>query len=274
MQLPNLGLLFLARLRGLLLILHLVVCLVSKRKISNWRYTSSEFMRTSLSTLCYVFILAVVAVGCAGNTDDNSTNLRFLNAVVGVGDVDMLVDSDEYLENIAYLESTAYLEFDTQPHLLQITPSNSLTPIDAERVSLQDDVDYTYIACGNSSDPEAILLEDDNEPAGEGSFRARIINVFKGVRGFDVFITTNADDVDGLLPTAEQVGFKAATGYRAGRSGVYDIVVRNSSTQTIEATYRGQEFKAESVYSVILVANLSRPSQVDVLVLTDRQENS
>lgn len=230
-------------------------------------------MKYSIKTIFLILPLAVLVFGCGNATDDNSTNLRFLNAVVGVGDVDMLVDSDEYLENVSYLESTAYLEFDTEPHLLQITPSNSLTPIDAARVSLQDDVDYTYIACGNSSDPEAILLEDDNEPAGDGSFRARIINVFKGVRGFDVFITTDADGIDSLSPTAEQLGFKAATGYRAGRSGIFDIVVRNSSTQNIEVIYRGQEFKAESVYSVILVANTSRPSQVDVLVLTDRQNN-
>lgn len=233
-----------------------------------------EFMRHSITTLCSILTLAVVVIGCADTTDDNSTNLRFLNAVVGVGDVDMLVDSDEYLENISYLESTAYLEFDTEPHVLQITPSNSLTPIDAERVSLQDDVDYTYIACGNSSDPEAILLEDNNEPAGDGSFRARVVNVFKGVRGFDVFITTNADDADSLLPTVEQLGFKAASGYRVGRSGVYDIVVRNSSTEKVEAIYRGQEFEAESVYSVILVADERRPSQVGVLVLTDREANS
>jgi hypothetical protein len=231
-------------------------------------------MRYSITTLCSILTLAVVAVGCADSADDNSTNLRFLNAVVGVGDVDMLVDSDQYLENISYLESTAYLEFDTDPHVLQITPSNSLTPIDAERVSLQDDVDYTYIACGNSSDPEAILLEDDNEPAGDESFRARVINVFKGVRGFDVYITASADEIDSLLPTAELLGFKAATKYTAGRSGVYDIVVRNSSTKKIEAIVRGQEFAAESVYSVILVADTRQPSQVNVLVLTDHEADS
>jgi hypothetical protein len=231
-------------------------------------------MRYPITALCCLLTLAAVVVGCGDNTDDNSTNLRFLNAVFGVGAVDMLVDSDEYLENISYLESTAYLEFDTEPHVLQITPSNSLTPIDSERVSLQDDIDYTYIACGNSSEPEAILLKDDNEPAGDASFRARVINVFKGVRGFDVFITTNVDEIDSLLPTAEQLGFRAATGYQAGRSGVYDIVVRNSSTEKIEAIYRGQEFTAESVYSVILVPDARRPSQVSVLVLTDREADS
>jgi hypothetical protein len=230
-------------------------------------------MKYSFSTICSVLSLALVIVGCADSTDDNSTNLRFLNAVVGVGDVDMLVDSDQYLENISYRESTEYLEFDTQPHIFQITPSNSLTPIDTERVSLQDDVDYTYIACGNSSDPEAILIEDDNEPAGDGSFKARIINVFKGVRGFDVFITTNSAEIGSLLPTVERLGFKAATRYSAGRSGVYDIVVRNSATDKVETIYRGQEFDAESVYSVILVADERQPSQVDVLVLTDHAAN-
>jgi hypothetical protein len=237
---------------------------------------SATLMGMKHTIMIFLTSLAVSAAvaGCGDNTDDNSTNLRFLNAVVGVGSVDMLVDTDEYLEEVAYLESTEYLEFDTDPHLLQITPSNSLTPIDTQRVSLQDDVDYTYIACGDSSEPDAILLEDDNEPAGDDSFKARIINVFRGARGFDVFITANPDNVDNLQPTARRLGYRAATSYRAARAGIYDIVVRNTTTGTIVATLPGQDFQGENVYSVLLVADEDEPSDVQVLVLADRDVNS
>ena len=177
--------------------------------------------------------VCVLLGGCADSSDDDSTNLRFLNAVVGVGAVDMLVDSDDYLEDIEYLESTDYLEFDTDPHLFQITPSNALTPIDTKRVSLRDDVDYTYIACGDSRDPEAILLADDNERPGDGNFKARIINVFRGSRGLDVFIIASPSDIDTIQPTAQRLGYKGVTQYRVGRSGVYDIVVRNSASGAV-----------------------------------------
>jgi hypothetical protein len=211
----------------------------------------------------------VVLAGCADSSNDNSTNLRFLNAVVGLDSVDMLVDNDTYLEGIAYLESTAYLEFDTDPHFFQITPSNSLSPIDTERVSLQDDVDYTYIACGNSSDAEAILLKDDNEPAGDKNFKVRIVNLFKGSRGFDVYITSTPDQIDQLQPTAKQIGFKVASRYGAARSGVYDIVVKSTATGKVATILANQEFKPQDVYSVFLVPEAARPEQVRVLVLTD-----
>lgn len=219
-----------------------------------------------------VSLVALVAImgGCGDGSEDNSTNLRFFNAVVGVGSVDMLVDADEYLEEVAYLESTDYLEFDTDPHIFQVTPSNSLTAIDTQRVALRDDVDYTYIACGNSNEPEAILLKDDTEPAGDGAFKARIVNVFKGARSFDVYVTTNLDDLENSQPTAQRLGFKAASTYRAARAGTYDIAVRNTTTGTIVATLIGQEFQEENVYSIMLVAEEQDPSQVQVLVLTDR----
>ncbi len=219
-------------------------------------------------------LLALSFLGCADSSSDNKTNLRFMNAVVGVGDVDLLIDSDEYLENVSYLESTAYLEFDTDPHLFQVTPSNSLTPIDSQLTSLQDDVDYTYIACGTSSEAEAILLRDDNEPAGDGSFRGRIINVFKKGVSFDVYVLANSSDVDRLEPTAKKIGYKAATGYQAARSGRYDIVVRRSRTSEVVAKVAGQEFKSESVYSIMLVADGENPDKTRVLVLTDRENGN
>jgi hypothetical protein len=227
-------------------------------------------MKTMLQQIVSLVVLAAGMVGCADSSDDNSTNLRFFNAVAGVASVDVLVDSDEYLDGVGYLESTDYLEFDTNPHIFQVTPSNSLTAIDTQRVSLRDDVDYTYIACGNSSEPEAILLEDDTEPAGDGAFKARIINVFKGARGFDVYVTANADGIDDTQPTARRLGFKGTTSYRVARAGTYDIVVRNTTTGTIAATSIGQDFHEENVYSIMLVAEEDDPSRVQVLVLTDR----
>lgn len=231
-------------------------------------------MKISFRKRVMALLLSLVVVGCATDFDDNSTNLRFVNAVVGLDSVDMLVDSDEYLEDISYLESTAYLEFDTEPHILQITPSNALTPIDTQQVSLRDDVDYTYIACGDSREGDAILLEDDNEPAGDNSIKARIVNVFKGSRGLDVYVVANPRDADTLQPAADNLGFKAVTRYRAARAGVYNIIVRNGKTGVTVATLADQVFKSKHVYSILLVAEEGEPSQARVLVLTDREVDS
>lgn len=242
--------------------------------------------RKSLAHSLPLLILIVTTFlgGCGGNdTNDRTTNLRFVNAVEGFASVDMSVDADEYLSDIAYLESTDYLEFDTDPHLLQITPSNSLTPIDTLRVSLADNFDYTYFACGNSADPAAILLQDDNQPAGDTSFRARVVNLFKSELSFDVYVVgvSGGDSGDSGLsgaPTVRGSSFKAASGYSVGRAGGYVISVTATGSKQVLARLTGQEFKGRGVYSILLVSEASAAGQaeagasrkVGVRVLGDR----
>jgi hypothetical protein len=206
--------------------------------------------------LSTIFILTVL-IGCGDDLNDRSTNLRFVNAVEGVGSVDMTVDSDEYLQDVGYLESTDYLEFDTDPHLLQLTPSNSLTPIDTLQVSLSDDVDSTYFACGDSSEPSAILLQDNNEPAGDASFKARVVNLFKSDLRFDVYVegvnSASAATVNGS-PTVRASGYKSASGYSVGRAGEYVITLTAVGSDKVLARASGQKFVGRGVYSILIVS--------------------
>lgn len=191
--------------------------------------------------------------GCGSSGDeDNSTNLRFVNVVTGVDSIDLLVDLEIFFEDVGFLESSGYFDFDTDPHIFQITPSNSLTPIDETKTTLSDDVDYTYLAFGTTADAEALFLKDDNSSSGSGTFKIRSINVANSLRSLDVYIVADPADRDSVAPTEDNLSYKKVSDYRVGVAGTYSIVVTNGKTGALITTIGPQDFESKAVYTLIL----------------------
>lgn len=217
------------------------------------------------SVLAFTLLLA----GCAGNGDDNSTNLRFFNAVTGVPGVDLFVDLDPFLEDVGYLEGSGYVEYDTDPHFFQVTPSNSLSEIDELTTALEDNVDYTYVVFGTAADAEALLLEDDNEPAASGNFKVRTINVARTVRSIDLFIVADPNDVAQEQPTVAGSRFKQVSDYRAWRAGAYAVVAVDARTGARLGSAPVRDFVSENVYTVLLAPANGGEDVIEVVVLDD-----
>ena len=150
----------------------------------------------NLLRIARYFALSLVATvalsGCGQDgEDDDQVNLRFINAVSDVYGVDFLVDGDVWFEDLGYVQDTGYFTFDTDQHLFQVVPSDSLTPISNLLTMLSDDKDYTYIAIGSALDATALMLVDNNEKAGEGSFKLRIIDAWQSTPSLNVYIVAN-----------------------------------------------------------------------------------
>lgn len=224
----------------------------------------------SIRLTCLLSALFLSA-GCGSNgDDDNSTNFRFVNAVAGVDSIDLLVDLEIFLEDVAYLESSGYFDFDTEPHIFQITPSNSLTPIDETKTTLSDDVDYTYLAFGTSADAEAMLLKDDNSPPGGGTFKIRTVNVVPAPRPLDVYIVSEPSDIGTVAPTEESISYKQASTYRIGGAGAYVVVVTERKTGRVLATTDPRTFDSEAVYTMVLSYERGDDEGLAVTILRDR----
>ncbi|MFM1848705.1 MAG: hypothetical protein RL417_2179 [Pseudomonadota bacterium] len=218
-----------------------------------------------------IVVLAVLALlGCGGGgEDDGKTNLRFVNAVSGVDAVDLVVDLEIFFEDVQYLESSGYFSFDTEPHIFQITPSNSLTPIDETKTSLSDDVDFTYLAYGSAADAEAMLLKDDNSSPSGDVFKVRTINVAPSLRSLDVFIVTDPEDVGSVAPTEDGLAYKETPEYRVGGAGTYFVVVADGKTGRLIQTSAGQSFEGGGVYTIILSDDPFESEPLSITILRD-----
>ena len=232
-------------------------------------------MKKLLSTFRPVVLtLAVLCSlsGC-GNTNDDQTNLRFINAVADLESVDLYVDADMWFEDVAYLDNSGYFNMDTNQHLYQVVPSNSLTPIDNLLATLQDDDDYTYIAVGSALDADAMMLIDNNERPSSGSFKLRIIDAYQSSGSYNVYVLTNAQQTDSVAPTAKNLRYKSVTSYFTGRSGVYNVIITNSTTGDLVTTIPNQTFNEEEVYTLILAANPSPLTPIYPMLLNDTEND-
>ena len=237
-------------------------------------YTSAT-MKKFLSTFrpLVLTLIAVCSLSGCGDNNDDQTNLRFINTVADLESVDLYVDADRWLEAVAYLDNSGYFNMDTDQHLYQVVPSNSLTPIDNLLTTLQDDDDYTYIAVGSALDADALMLVDNNERPSSGSFKLRIIDAYQSSTSYNVYVLTNAQQTDTVAPTAKNLRYKSVTTYFTGRSGVYDVIITNSKTGDIVTAISNQTFNEEEVYTLILAANPSPLTPIYPMLLNDTEND-
>jgi Domain of unknown function (DUF4397) len=228
-----------------------------------------------IATFACSFILGLVAAlsfaGCGNGGNDDQTNLRFINALANVDSADLFIDGDMWFQDQGYLVSSDYFNFDTDQHLFQVTPSNSLSPVDNLLAALQDDQDYTYIAVGTASDGDALMLVDNNERAGSGSFKLRIINAIEQLGSLNVYVVANVQDIATVAPAAQGLGYKSVSQYLSGRSGIYDIVITNNATGQVVGTLPDQTFNETEVYTLVLAQNDSLGAPVYPLLLNDSE---
>ena len=223
------------------------------------------------------FALSLVATfalsGCGQDgEDDDQVNLRVINAVGDVYGVDFLVDGDVWFEDQAYLQDSGYFTFDTDQHLFQVVPSNSLTPISNLLTMLSDDKDYTYIAMGSAIDATALMLVDNNEKAGDGSFKLRLIDAWQSAQSINVYVVASGQNFRNSAPAAKNIRYKSVTTYLTGKTNTYDIVVTNSSTGTVLAILADQVFESENVYTMVIAQSPVLENSPVLQLIDDTQD--
>ena len=238
-------------------------------------YTAAT-MKNLLQIARY-FALSLVAIislsGCGQNDgNDDQVNLRFINAVSDVYGVDFLVDGDVWFEDEGYLQDSGYFNFDTDQHLFQVVPSDSLTPISNLLTILSDDKDYTYIAIGSALDATALMLVDNNEKAGDGSFKLRVIDAWQSTPTLNVYVVANGQNYQNSAPAAKNIRYKSVTTYLTGKANTYDIVVTNATTGTVLAILADQVFDSENVYTMVIAQSPNLENAPILQLINDSED--
>jgi hypothetical protein len=137
---------------------------------------------------------------------------------------------------------------------------------------LSDDKDYTYIAVGSALDATALMLVDDNEKAGDGSFKLRVIDAWQSTQTLNVYVVANGKNYQNSAPAAKGVRYKSVTTYLTGTSETYDIVVTASNTGTVLATLPNQPFDSEKVYTMVIGQNSNVESAPILQLFNDSED--
>jgi hypothetical protein len=204
-------------------------------------------------TVALSLIATTFLGGC--EEDDDQVNLRFINAVSDVSGVDFLVDGDVWIEDQEYLRDSGYFTLDTDEHLFQVVPSDSLTPFSNLVTALSDDKDYTYIAMGSALDATALMLVDNNEKAGSGAFKLRVIDAWQSLQSVSVYVVASGKNFQNSAPAAKSLRYRSVTSYLTGKSGGYDVIVTYTNSGNVLAILPNQTFDSENVYTMVIAQN-------------------
>jgi outer membrane murein-binding lipoprotein Lpp len=179
-----------------------------------------------------IAVLSLVA-GCKNNgNNQNSTDMRVLNAVIDAEPLDVLVDGDVKAAAVALGVTSPYSNFSSGTRDVQVRSSTLGTILSDKSVALGDGVHSTLVVYGKRSSISTLVLTDDNPTApASGNFDFRVLGLSPDTGPVDVYLT--ASDVSSVPATIPNVGFGAVTTFSEVTAGSYKIIFTTAGTKDV-----------------------------------------
>lgn len=225
----------------------------------------------------FIIVLATLT-GCGNDSRnqqrrDQETFIRIFNGVHDASGVDVALDDELYFADVGYLESSDYFKVDTTGQRLQVTITNSFTPIYERDGGFDDQADTSIFVYGKAADERALVLKDENQSPGEDFSKVRVVNLSRANgRSVDVYI--GSSDTSGLpsAPTAEGLGSGAASRYVTSSNGQYNVVVTTANGTEPLVELSRQTFDSKGVYTVVVADSKNGELPLRLVILSDTQQ--
>lgn len=183
--------------------------------------------------LLALFAVALIAAGChSGGTNQNSTNMRALNAIVDAEPLDVLVDADVKFSAVAPNKATSYANFSSGGRELVIrSNTNQAVLYDKTGFNFPSDSNGTLLMFGHRSAVNAIFLQDDTTSPSSGHARVRFVGLSPDTGNVDVYLTTGSALTGPAFVSGAAAGVVTTAGEVTG--GTYQILVTTAGTNDI-----------------------------------------
>jgi hypothetical protein len=207
-----------------------------------------------------LIFLAVIAAallsGCnKGGMNQNSTDLRAINAVVDAEPVDVLVDGDVKFTNVAPNTATSYTNFDSGGRQVLIRSSTNQATFFDRPVTFTGDSRSSLLIFGHRSSMSTVLLVDDTTAPSSGKARVRFVGLASDVGSVDVYITQGTISSGPAFVSGVLSGVVTAAGEVSG--GAYQIIVTTAGTQDVLfQTSAPFSFQAGNNYTLAITPSL------------------
>ena len=169
-----------------------------------------RFVYFVIGCLC---ALIVAGCGSGGSNNNSSTQVRFMNAVVDAGALNITVGSNTAASGLAFESATTYQEVDSGSQEFKVGIVGGTSTIIDTTLLLAGDAQYTYLVYGTSSAPTAQLVSDQVTQPSSGLFQFRITNAAFGSAGLDVYITAPGASIDAASPNISNIGYGNTSGF-------------------------------------------------------------
>ncbi|HET9578316.1 MAG TPA: DUF4397 domain-containing protein [Usitatibacter sp.] len=176
---------------------------------------------------------ALLAAACHnGGINQNSTELRALNAVPDAEPLDVLVDGDVKFGAVPAGGATSYANFDSGAREVVVRSSTNQAVLYDKSLTFSGDARGTLVVFGRRNAVNTLFLVDDTTTATAGKTRIRFAGAAADAGSIDVYLTTT--DLSGAGPAVisaiAPAGISAVSEVTAGS---YKIILTAAGTQDV-----------------------------------------
>ena len=196
-------------------------------------------MKRILTCVLAVLAMALAAACHNSGSDQNSTQARFVNAVIDSDPLDFLIDDSVKSAAVAVGSTSSFSEFSSGTHDVKLRSQSGTVVLD-KSLGFSSGTHYTIIAFGKRASINTAMLTDDIGGPSSGHFKVRFVGLSPDVGPVDVYFATG--DISSIAPAQAGVAFSATTDYvevTPGNfnviftlAGTKDIIFQSSSTQS------------------------------------------
>ena len=200
-----------------------------------------------------VLLLAIlVAAGCGkSNSNSGSAQVRFMNALVDGGAINVTVGSNSVVSGLAFEGLTTYQEVDSGSQEFKVGIAGGTSTIIDTTLGLNS-APYTYVVYGTASAPTALLLSDtQSSTPSSGLFAIRVINAAVGTANLDVYVTSPGASLDTASPNITNVVISTASGFVQLAPGSLQVRLTLHNSKQVIYDAGSQTFANQASYQVI-----------------------
>ena len=196
------------------------------------------------------FMAVLVLAGCHGTHNQNSTDLRFLNAVVDAEPLDVLIDTDVKTSGLALGTTSGYSEFGSGSRDVQIRSSTNESILVDKQLTFNSGSNATLVMYGKRASIQTLVLTDDTPNPSSGHFKVRGAGLSPDTGPVDVYIVPG--DIASTPATLSSITFNSVTDYFEMTPGSYRIVFTPAGTKDIIFQSPAQTFAEGEMATVIV----------------------
>lgn len=189
--------------------------------------------------------------GCKGSHNQNTAQVRELNAVVDAEPLSMLVDDGAKASAVPLGSASSYTEADSGTRDVKIVSSTTQAVLLEKSLAFPDGTNDTVLVYGKRAAMLASVLPEETTTISSGHLRVRVVNLAPDTGIVDVYI--GAGDISTLVAAIPGAGAGNVTASAEISPGSAPVTIAISGTQDVIFTSDPQTFTAGSYVTVVVV---------------------
>lgn len=141
---------------------------------------------TAVSGIVLALVVVLLVAPTPASAQAGGALLRFVHAVPGAPNVDILVDNVVAVRSLAYASASRYMNLKAGEHNVTVVPTGATAPLFQGKVALDASQAMTIITQGTPQALEAVTYEDELGPVKPGNTRITAVHAIKDAPAVDV----------------------------------------------------------------------------------------